>query len=403
MDELMPVWMAGTQRRSFAGDLLTETALRSVSALAGRVLQEAPEGPRDGAQDERTVAPRGALGLILGGERLDCLAEWLELCRGRRIHPALLPQALTLGKGARLLEAAGPRGLWLAAQNPDWRQHLGYSDGPEVWETGTARMRAEWLARQAPEQAAERLKAVWKQENAETRALLLASVISEEMLELGLRDRSKGVRSVAAQAMWRYPEAEFSQRMTALLAAGQPPSENPDFELGLPAGLGEKAGWLAQVAALAPLGPFVKPAGVWQQALLQGFTRATLLQGRRDWAAGLLRAGVVDPKLFLLLDWGERDAYLLGGGPRWDWYRLHRPFSGALAAKIWRELHILTQGRADWGAAQCLPELGHGFAVNLDLQQGWPEGSPHWRSWSSGVDKLLALHSFRAAMHKEMA
>ena len=114
MDELMPVWMAGTQRRSFSGDVLAETALRSVSALAGRVLEEAVAGPPDKEVDERVVAPRGTLGQILEGDRLDCLAEWLDLCRGRRIHPALLPQALTLGKGAGLLEAAGPRGLWLA-------------------------------------------------------------------------------------------------------------------------------------------------------------------------------------------------------------------------------------------------------------------------------------------------
>lgn len=399
----MPVWMAGTQRRSFSGDVLAETALRSVSALAGRVLEEAVAGPPDKEVDERVVAPRGTLGQILEGDRLDCLAEWLNLCRGRRIHPALLPQALTLGKGAGLLEAAGPRGLWLAAQNPEWRHHLGSAAGAEVWETGTARLRADWLARQAPEQAAELLRAVWKQENAETRALLLAGVSELGILEMALRDRSKAVRTVAAQSMWRYPEADFSRRLAGLLAAGEPPAENPDFDLSMPGGLGEKAGWLAQVAALAPLGPFVKPGGVWQQALLHGFTRAAWLQGRRDWAAGLLGAGVEELKLFLLLDWSERDAYLLSGGPHWDWYRLHRPFSAPLAAKIWRELQILTQGRSDWGAAQCLPELGHGFAVNLDLEQGWPEGSPHWRAWRSAVEKMLALHSFRAAMHKEMA
>lgn len=398
----MPVLMAGTQRRAFAGNLLNELVVRSLSALAGHVLEEGVPGPPDEQPDGRPLAPRGTLVEILGGERLDCLEEWLELCRGRRIHPALLPQALNLGRGARLLEAAGPRGLWLARQNPEWSHHLGVADGLEVWETGSARARAEWLAGQQPRRAAELLRQVWKQENAETRALLLSAVADLEVLEMGLGDRSKLVRTTAAQGLWRFPEFPVTAKWSELLATGEPPPANPGFELSF-SGLGEKAGWLAQLAALAPLGVFTEPRGVWREAWLQGFTRAARAQGRKDWAAGLLRAGVLDQQLFLLLDGSERDAFLLAGGPRWDWYRLHRPFSPALAAKIRRELLVLTQGRYDWSAAQAVPALGHGFAVNQSLEQGWPEGSPHWRSWSSAVEKMLALHSFRAAMHKEMA
>ena len=398
----MPVLMAGTQRRAYAGALLTEVALRSVSALAGLVLQEQAEGPRDATRDERVVAPRGTLSRILGGERLDCLGEWLDLCRGRRIHPALLPAALTLGKGSRLLEAAGPRGFWLASQNPDWSHHLGLVGGVEVWETGTPRMRAEWLSRQEVSRAAELLREVWKQENADTRALLLSVVADRGMLESALSDRSKLVRTTAAQALWRFADHPVTVEWGQQLARGEPPPASPGFELSF-AGLGEKAGWLAQLAALAPLGPYQEPRGVWREALIQGFSRAAVAQARRDWAAGLLRTGLKDTQLFQLLDWREREALLLSGGARWDWYRLHRPFSAGLAAKVWRELQLVTQGRADWGVAQSLPDLGHAFAVNLDLQQGWPEGSPHWRSWSSAVEKMLAVHSFRAVMHKEMA
>lgn len=402
MDELMPVLMAGTQRRPFAGELPDELALRSLAALAGHVLEPGKAGPREEVPDERPLAPRGALGEILEGDRLDCLEEWLELCRGRRMHPALLPQALELGAGARLLEAAGPRGLWLARQNPDWSHHLGLVGGLEVWETGSPRPRAQWLARQEPARAAELLREVWKQENGETRALLLRAVPHLEMLETGLADRHKGVRTAAALGLWRFPECATTVQWVEIVASGEPPLANPGFDLSF-TGLGEKAAWLAQLAALAPLGTFEEPRGVWREAWLQGFTRAAVAQGRKDWAAGLLSCGVVDPQLFELLDWSAQDAFLLSGGPHWDWYGLHRPFSPALAAKVWRELLILTQGRHEWSAAQALPALGHGFAVNQSLEQGWPEGSPHWRYWSSAVEKMLALHSFRAAMHKEMA
>lgn len=397
----MPVLMSGTQRRPFA-DLLTQTAVRSISALAGHVLSESPEPTRDEALDERPLAPRGALGVILSGERFDCLDEWLKLCGDRRIHPALLPQALEWGKGARLMKAAGPRGHWLVGQNPEWKHHLGEIGGQEVWETGNPRQRAGWLARQAPERAAELLREVWKQENAETRALLLAVVPDLGALELGLADRSKTVRTRAAEGLWRFPEFGLTAEWTGLVAAGQPPQANPGFDLTF-SGLGERAGWLAQLAALAPLGPFEAPRGEWREALLQGFTRATLAQGRKDWALGLVRAGVRETELFMLLDWSERDALLLASGPAWGWYGLHRPFSQPLAAKIWRELMVVTQGRTEWAAAQALPALGHGFSVTLELQQGWPEGSPHWRYWNSAVEKLLTLHSFRKAMHEEMA
>lgn len=400
----MPVLMAGSQRRPFAGELPQQLALRSLSALAGHVLEEGVATPPDEETDERPLAPRGALSEILAGQRLDCLKEWLELCRGRRIHPALLPQALELGAGAPLLEAAGPRGLWLARQNPDWSHHLRLVGGLEVWETGSPRVRAEWLAGQEPPRAAELLREVWKQENAETRALLLRALADRadlEVLEMGLADRSKGVRTAAAQGLWRFPEFPLVRHWGDVLATAEPPPADPGFDLSI-AGLGEKAGWLAQLAWLAPLGAFVEPREVWREALVQGFARAAVAQRRQDWAAGLLRAGVLDQRLFLLLDWRERDAYLLSGDARWDWYGLHRPFSAALASKIWRELQTVTQGRHDWSVAQALPALGHGFAVNQSLEQGWPEGSPHWRAWSSAVEKMLALHSFRAAMHKEM-
>ena len=397
----MPVLMSGTQRRPFEG-LLDQLSLRSLAALAGRELNEAPAPAHDPFEDPRPLAPRGALSEILSGEQFDSLPEWLELCGERRIHPALLPAAMQWGQGPRFLRAVGPRGLWLAQQNPEWSHLVGVAAETEVWETGTARQRAEWLAAQEPEPALELLRAVWKQENVETRALLLASLSHREALELGLGDRSKKVRTVAAQGLWRFADHPLVVEWLEALAAGQPPAASPGFELTF-WGLGEKAGWLAQLAALAPLGPFVAPRGEWRDALMQGLTRAALAQARRDWALGLLRAGSQEEELFLLLSWEEREALLLSGPPAWDWYGLHRPFSPALAAKVWRELQILTQGRYDWDTGKALRSLGHGFSVKLSLEQGWPEGSPHWRSWNSAVEKMLELHSFRRRMHEEMA
>lgn len=397
----MPVLMSGTQRRPFEG-LLDQLAMRTLSGLAGRELDEVDLPEQDLVEDRRPLAPRGTLSEILSGEQFDSLPEWLELCGERRIHPALLPAAMQWGQGPRFLQAIGPRGLWLMQQNPEWHDLLSASSAAEVWETGTPRQRAEWLAAQEPEPALELLRAVWKQENAETRALLLASLKEREALELGLSDRSKKVRTVAAQGLWRFADHPLVIEWLETLARDQPPAASPGFELTF-WGLGEKAGWLAQLAALAPLGAFQVPRGEWRDALMQGFSRATLAQQRQDWALGLLRAGSQEEELFRLLSWEDRETLLLSGPPAWEWYGLHRPFSPALAAKVWRELQILTQGRHDWDTAKALRSLAHGFSVKLSLEQGWPEGSPHWRYWNSAVEKMLELHSFRRRMHEEMA
>ena len=404
MDELMPVLMSGTQRRPFSGEVLTEAALRGLGALAGLTLEACVATPGDDLVDARPLAARTMLAEILEGDRLDCLEEWLSLWRGYQMHPALIPRALDLGRGPALIEAVGGRGLWLAAQNPDWQAHVSPAEGAEVWETGSARARADWLRRQQAGRAWELLRATWKDENAETRALLLEACPPEEaFLEMVLKDRSKTVRLVAAQLLSRhFPESAFARRMGQLLRSGQPPMEDPGFALSFK-GLGEKAGWLAQLAALTPLGPFVEPTGAWREAFMQGLVQATCWQRRADWALGLLRLGVESDELFGLLDWPQREAFLLSAGPRWGWYASHRPFSPALAVKIRQELMVLTRQRHEWSAAQALPALGHGFAVELlaDLEQGWPEHGTQWRYWSHAVDKMLAVLSFRQRMYEE--
>lgn len=402
MDELMPVLMTGTQRRSFPGNLPDQLALRTLSALAGHPLTVAEPPPRDDQSDPRPLAPTGTLAEILSGQRLDCLEEWLQLCGPRRIPPALLPQALEWGRGPLLLEAAGPRGLWLAAQNPEWKHHLPAATSSDLWDTGTLRQRAAWLAEQSPERQAELLTAAWKGENAAARAQLLVGVKSLPALELGLADRSKTVRTAAAQGLWQFPDHPQVQQWLAQLQTGKPPATAPGFDFDFP-GLGEKAAWLAQLAALSPLGPFVAPRGEWREALMDGYTRAAMRQERPDWAGGLLLAGQDFNSLFSLAPPAARETVLLDGPPHWERYASHRPFSPALAAKIWHELQTVTRGPYDSWPGKAIPALGHGFSVKLSLQEGWPEASPHWRYWNSAVEKMLTLHSFRRRMHEEMA
>jgi hypothetical protein len=203
-------------------------------------------------EDDLPLCPERAVqhlvALLGGGAQRGLLPEWLaELAqRGRRVPAAQLPALLDLGRTqpdlrSAILPALGKRGVWLAAQNPDW----GYASSklrglrteseteslsPQSsvlcteWETGARAERAALLIdarKHAPELARELLKLTWATEKADDRSAFVStfehnlSMADEPLLESILDDRSKEVRRAAAALLVRLPESRLVQRMTA--------------------------------------------------------------------------------------------------------------------------------------------------------------------------------------------
>lgn len=277
---------------------------------------------------------------MLAGQFQSVLPEWLGAvmeanCRVPfELLPALLDRARQDSDLRPLIAGTGgKRGLWLAAQNPNWS--FGVSDSPELWETGTREQRLMTLRafrKQDPAEARNKLQAVWKDEPAGTRAAFLSefhiglSMEDEPFLEETLDDRSKEVRRVSVELLSRLPGSRLVERMTARatpLLQFKPGKllSKASLEVTLPAepdpaglrdgldpkafgnqkALGERAVLLVLLLASVPPGHWstifgVKPAEILQSAEKSEFARAlsagwTLAAARfRDieWAQALL-------------------------------------------------------------------------------------------------------------------
>ena len=153
--------------------------------------------------------------------------EWLTLLTEAKkvVSPKYLPELLTLGKKQNhlhkdILAVLGKRGIWLAAQNPEWNYAVGDTD--KIWKNGSLEARIKLLKelRQSqPEKARSQLQNIWSQERAPERASLLEvlevglSVDDEPFLEVALVDKSKQVRDVATRSLAQIPESKLVQRM----------------------------------------------------------------------------------------------------------------------------------------------------------------------------------------------
>lgn len=264
---------------------------------------------------------------------------------GWRLPPALLPAVLELGRRSTALRPAvigalGERGLWLAAQNTDWRYAQGASgdaDDATRWAHGSLDQRRELLREErlrAPQAARERVAAELPSLPARERAELLASLAlglsdeDEPLLAGLLEDRSREVRQVVIGLLVRLPGsalvARATRRLEALLQrergllrttwtldapnAADAAWERDGIEPTRPKNdpLGERGWWLYQLARQVPLAWWCTHTGM---------TAAELLAwaGKTDWTEALLRAwrdvllGSAD------LDWCEA---LLDAWPR---------------------------------------------------------------------------------------
>ncbi|MFF9126003.1 DUF5691 domain-containing protein [Streptomyces sp. NPDC014889] len=376
-EELVTTALLGTDRRTppvgapgrtAPVALLDAAAVETVRRRAG--LRPAPAGrrPEPAPQDPRPPLPAAAarrLAMLLadrpgtaGGRRgtapdlVELLPQWLAAANahGYAPPPEALPALLDAARGRTDLRPAalafgGPRALWLAGLNPDWRFALRAAQGsaaapagPEgadrvrrLWEEGLFAERVALLASiraRRPGAARELLAGSWAGERAEDRLMFLDSLRTglgpddEAFLEHALADRSRNVRSTAAELLSALPGSALAARMAAragscvavdhmrgtpTLAVEAPHEcdsamERDGIAPKAPAGRGERSWWLGQLVEAAPLGTWpgrlggrtpreivaLPVADGWQGELHAAWCRAAVRQRDAQWARALL-------------------------------------------------------------------------------------------------------------------
>ncbi|MFF8838535.1 DUF5691 domain-containing protein [Streptomyces sp. NPDC015130] len=359
-----------------AGALLDAAALHTVRRRAG--LRPGPAAPplAPSPEDPRRPLPEAArsrLDQLLAGraapspaagrrgsapDLAELLPQWLTLAneRGYKAPPAALPALLDAARARtdlrpQALRLAGPRGLWLAGLNPEWRFALrgrgaagrlpspGDTEGVRaLWDEGLFAERVALLAAVRAEDAAAGLAllaATWATERAEDRLMFLDSLrtglsdADEEFLEAALADRSRNVRATAAELLAALPASAFAGRMAGRAATCvglDRTAESPVIVVEAPhecdaamerdgvvatppAGRGARSWWLGQLVEAAPLACWVTRFGGrtpeeivalpvaddWQAELHAAWCRAAVRQRDASWSRALLGAPAVPP------------------------------------------------------------------------------------------------------------
>ncbi|MFR9789501.1 DUF5691 domain-containing protein [Streptomyces sp. MB22_4] len=377
-EDLVTTALLGTDRRPPARlapgrpapvALLDAAAGATVRRRAGLRAARAARRPDRAPEDPRPALPAAAAGRLTalladrsggasGGRRgsspdlMELLPQWLAAANahGYAAPAQALPALLDAARGRTdlrpaALAFAGPRALWLARFNPDWRFALRSAPGggaalPDpgdekgirrLWEEGLFAERVALLGAlraRTPALARELLSGTWPTERAEDRLLFLDSLRSglsaadEPFLEKALGDRSRNVRATAAELLSALPGSAMAARMAvratacvALDRTGDPPVivvEAPhECDPGMerdgvvatpPAGRGERSWWLGQLVEAAPLGTWpdrfggrdareivaLAVADGWQGELHAAWCRAAVRQRDAVWSRALL-------------------------------------------------------------------------------------------------------------------
>ncbi|WP_326610790.1 DUF5691 domain-containing protein [Streptomyces scopuliridis] len=356
--------------------LLDAAALHTVRRRAGLLPARAAARPEPAAHDGRARLPEAAgrrLGQLLadrsgpsggGGRRgaapdlTELLPQWLAAANehGYRAPAAVLPALLDAARARtdlrpQALTFAGPRGLWLARLNPEWKFALrGASGGallPDprdgeavrlLWEEGLFAERVALLAAvraQDAEASRALLASTWSTERAEDRLMFLDSLrtglsgADEPFLERALSDRSRNVRHTAAELLSALPGSALAGRMAARAATcvsmdrtggGQVITVEAPHECDAdmqrdgvvpapPAGRGERSWWLGQLVEAAPLDTWPARLGGrtpeeivalpvlddWADELHAAWCRAAVRQRDARWSLVLLGSPAASP------------------------------------------------------------------------------------------------------------
>ncbi|MGW3137849.1 DUF5691 domain-containing protein [Streptomyces sp. NPDC001139] len=378
-EELVTVALLGTERRTPPGGtagreapvaLLDAAAVQTLRRRAGLRPARAAARPEPAAEDPRPPLPAAAarrLALLLtdrpgtgGGRRgtapdlMELLPQWLATAnaRGFAPPPEMLPALLDAARGRTdlrpaALAFAGPRAMWLARLNPDWRFALRAAPGGgtalprledeertrRLWQEGLFAERVALLSAlraREPAAARELLATTWPTERAEDRLMFLDSLRTglgprdEPFLEQALADRSRNVRATAAELLSALPDSALAARMAVRAGAcvavdhtGAAPTivvEAPhECDAGMerdgvvakaPAGRGERSWWFGQLVEAAPLAAWsgrlggrtpdqivaLPVADDWQGELHAAWCRAAVRQRDPAWARALLGA-----------------------------------------------------------------------------------------------------------------
>ncbi|MEU8683267.1 DUF5691 domain-containing protein [Streptomyces sp. NPDC048611] len=378
--DLVSAALLGTERRTppvaarpgqdAAAALLDAAAVSTVRRRAALRPAPAGERPAPAPADPRPPLPPAArrrLSLLLadrggsgGGSRrgtapdlTELLPQWLTAAgqHGYRAPEALLPALLDAARArtdlrSAALALAGPRALWLARLNDEWKfvlRGLGSTsglpgdDGPEAvrrrWEEGLFAERVALLTtlrRQDPPAGLTLLATTWSTERAEDRLMFLDSLradlsaADEPFLEEALSDRSRNVRATAAELLSTLPGSALAARMaqrahtcigldrtagTPVVAVEAPHECDPGMQRdgvapAPPSGRGERSWWLSQLVEAAPLDGWharfggrdaaaiiALPVGDdWRTELHDAWCRAAVRQRNAAWARALLGA-----------------------------------------------------------------------------------------------------------------
>ncbi|MFF1548277.1 DUF5691 domain-containing protein [Streptomyces sp. NPDC058291] len=376
-EDLVTAALLGTDRRTPPGTapgrdapraLLDAAAAETVRRRAGLRPGPAAPRPRPAPEDPRPALPPAAarrLALLLadrpgtasGGRRgtapdlVELLPQWLTAVndRGFAAPPESLPALLDAARARTdlrpaALRFAGPRALWLARFNPDWRFVLraspggGAAPGPQepgraeqLWREGLFAERVSLLAAirsRDPDAARELLAATWPTERAEDRLMFLDSLRTglgprdEPFLEQALADRSRNVRATAAELLSALPQSALAARMAVRAAACVAVDHTQDTPTLVveaphecdaamerdgvspkpPSGRGERSWWLGQLVEAAPLAGWsarlggrtpeqivaLPVADDWLGELHAAWCRAAVRQRDPDWSRALL-------------------------------------------------------------------------------------------------------------------
>jgi len=400
----------------------------------------------------------------------DLLPEWLgaAAAAGVRVPYRVLPALLDQGRQQRELRPAirkvmDRRGAWLAAQNPAWSYVVGEGEDDEtLWQTGSRETRQVYLERLRAEdrvRARDRIVEAWGAEGARERAAFLAALGTalgpddEPLLEQALDDRSKEVRTVAADLLSRLPSSALVRRMIERAApllsiAGDSlqatlPSEctkemlrdgiepKPQWE---DKKLGQRGWWLSQMLRTIPPSHWSEswkrpPAQLveiavksdWATLLVEAWSQAALRHRDVEWAWAILNARA--EKAFQAGDLSDvlppdrLEAFVLGaikanggvGGKDHNHpvlgliNRCHHPWSAPFTRAV------LDAFRRELETAQ--PHLGYQIGSTLrglarfippelagEAEQGWPTEAKAWEHASQGESEMIQTLHFRKAM-----
>ncbi|QTZ96242.1 hypothetical protein SU9_020740 [Streptomyces auratus AGR0001] len=376
----MSAALLGTERRTppvamrsgqaGAAALLDAAAVSTVRRRAALRPAPAGERPAPAPADPRPPLPPAArrrLSLLLadrggaGGssrrgtapDLTELLPQWLAAADGYgyRAPEALLPELLDAARARTdlrpaALALAGPRALWLARLNDEWKFALRGIGGPaglpvgddpegvrQQWEEGLFAERVALLTalrRHDPPAGLALLATTWPRERAEDRLMFLDSLredlsaADEPFLERALSDRSRNVRATAAEFLSTLPGSAFAARMaerahtcigldrtsgTTRIVVEAPHECDAAMQRdGVapkpPSGRGERSWWLGQLVEATPLDSWRErfggrePAAIvalpvaddWRTELHDAWCRAAVRQQSADWARALLGA-----------------------------------------------------------------------------------------------------------------